>query len=174
MSPRVEWPISRLQPTPVEVIQLTPTGDDAKAGTYAMRLFPEAIPVRRTKNGVTQEQTHLANQDPVLNGSSLVRQVSDKAPRVTLLENHCFIDRGVWQVKKLRRGQIVELTPWITLVSLCSAPSEPQFVKRDRLSQARLYQSLLDSGLAKSRAEVARYFGVSRARVTQVLQRLER
>ena len=84
VSPRVEWPISRLQPTPVEVIQLTPTGDDAKTGTYALRLFPEAIPVRRTNNGVTQEKTHLANQDPVLSGSSLVRQVSDKAPRLGL------------------------------------------------------------------------------------------
>ncbi len=68
----------------VEVIQLTPTSEDAKAGTDAVRLFPEAIPVRRTKNSVTQEKTHLANQDPVLSGSSLVRQVSDKAPRLGL------------------------------------------------------------------------------------------
>ena len=84
VSPRAEGPISRFQPTPVEVIQLTPTGDDAKTGTYALRLFPEAILVRRTNNGVTQEKTHLANQDPVLSGSSLVRQVSDKAPRLGL------------------------------------------------------------------------------------------
>ena len=68
----------------VEVIQLTPTGDDAKTGTYAMRLFPEAIPVRRSKNGATQENTHLANQDSLLTESLLVRQVSESAPRLGL------------------------------------------------------------------------------------------
>lgn len=34
------------------------------------------------------------------------------------------------------------------------------------------YQSLLDSGQVSSRAELARFLGVSRARVTQVLKRL--
>ncbi len=37
---------------------------------------------------------------------------------------------------------------------------------------ARYYQSLMDSGSFESRAALARYLGVSRARVTQVLQRL--
>jgi hypothetical protein len=96
-----------------------------------------------------------------------------KAPQVTLLENRCLLDRGMWQVKKLRRRQVVELTPWITLIPLDSALSGPEFVKRDPLDLARLYQSLLDAGLAKCRADVARYFGVSRARVTQVLRRLK-
>lgn len=68
----------------VEVIQTTPSREDAKKGTYAMRLFPEAVPVRRTKNGAGQEKTHLANQDSVLTESSLVRQVSEKAPRLGL------------------------------------------------------------------------------------------
>ena len=35
------------------------------------------------------------------------------------------------------------------------------------------YQSLLDSGVVQTRAELARYLGVSRARVTQVLRRLD-
>lgn len=39
---------------------------------------------------------------------------------------------------------------------------------------AHYYQSLLDSGKAKTRAELARFLGVSRARVTQVLNRLKR
>ena len=39
---------------------------------------------------------------------------------------------------------------------------------------ARHYQSLLDSGEVSTRAELARHFGVSRARVTQVLKRLAR
>jgi len=37
---------------------------------------------------------------------------------------------------------------------------------------ARYYQSLLDSGQFENRAALARYLGVSRARVTQVLKRL--
>ena len=35
------------------------------------------------------------------------------------------------------------------------------------------YQSLLDSGEVRTRAELARYLGVSRAKVTQVLNRLK-
>ncbi len=35
------------------------------------------------------------------------------------------------------------------------------------------YQSLLDSGEVKTRAELARFLGVSSARVTQVLNRLK-
>ncbi len=34
------------------------------------------------------------------------------------------------------------------------------------------YQQLLDSGEVSTRAELARFLGVSRARVTQVLKRL--
>ncbi|MFI4851974.1 MAG: hypothetical protein ACIAZJ_22950 [Gimesia chilikensis] len=35
------------------------------------------------------------------------------------------------------------------------------------------YQSMLDSGEVSTRAELARHLGVSRARVTQVLNRLK-
>ena len=44
---------------------------------------------------------------------------------------------------------------------------------RDRMRLARHYQSLLDSGEVLTRAELARYLGVSRSRVTQVLNRLK-
>jgi Iron dependent repressor, N-terminal DNA binding domain len=44
---------------------------------------------------------------------------------------------------------------------------------RDPLRLARYYKSLLESGDFKTRAEVARFLGVSRARVTQVLKRLD-
>ncbi len=50
-----------------------------------------------------------------------------------------------------------------------AAPKEP----RDPLKLARYYQSLLDSGEFENRAAVARYLGVSRARVSQVLRRLK-
>ena len=66
----------------VEVIQMSPTADDAKKGTYVMRLFPEAIPVRRTRNGANREETHGTGDDPVLTESSLVREVGEKAPRL--------------------------------------------------------------------------------------------
>jgi hypothetical protein len=48
------------------------------------------------------------------------------------------------------------------------APKE----RRDPIQLARYYQSLLDSGKFESRAALARYLCVSRARVTQVLRRL--
>jgi hypothetical protein len=42
---------------------------------------------------------------------------------------------------------------------------------RNPLHLARCYASLLDSGKFESRADLAPYLGVSRARVTQVLRR---
>jgi hypothetical protein len=48
----------------------------------------------------------------------------------------------------------------------------PPKESRDPLKLARYYQSLLESGKFKNRASLAHYLGVSRARVTQVLQRL--
>jgi biotin operon repressor len=49
----------------------------------------------------------------------------------------------------------------------------PPKESRDPLKLASYYQSLLDSGHFESRAALARYLGVSRARVTQVLKRLD-
>lgn len=44
---------------------------------------------------------------------------------------------------------------------------------RDHFKLAQYYQSLLDSGKIENRAALARFLGVSRARVTQVLNRLK-
>jgi hypothetical protein len=44
---------------------------------------------------------------------------------------------------------------------------------RDPLKLARYYRSLLDAGKFENRAALARYLGVSRARVTQELRRPE-
>jgi hypothetical protein len=55
------------------------------------------------------------------------------------------------------------------------ATPEPKPVPKkcpDPLKLARYYQSLLDSGKFESRAALARYLGVSRARVTQVHKQL--
>lgn len=53
------------------------------------------------------------------------------------------------------------------------AASAEMSPRRDGLKLARYYQSLLDSGKFESRAALARFLGVSRARVTQVLKRLK-
>ncbi|MBR9802339.1 hypothetical protein GYB59_11900 [bacterium] len=41
------------------------------------------------------------------------------------------------------------------------------------MARARFYQSLLDNGIVESRAALSRHLGLSRARVTQVLKRLD-
>ena len=68
---------------------------------------------------------------------------------------------------------MIEIIPWNgssgTDPKFSSPPNEP----RDPLKLARYYQSLLDSGQFENRAALARYLGVSRARVTQVLHRLD-
>lgn len=67
---------------------------------------------------------------------------------------------------------MVEFYPWINSEELPEPAPTPQRVNRDPLDIARYYQSLLDSGVVGTRAELSRYLGVSRARVTQVLKRL--
>jgi hypothetical protein len=64
---------------------------------------------------------------------------------------------------------VIALLPWNG-----SSGPEPKAMARtketrDPLKLARYYRSLLDSGQFESRAALARYLGVSRARVTQVL-----
>ena len=65
------------------------------------------------------------------------------------------------------------LYPGITPEMIPEGTADGKRVKPDPLSRARYYQSLLDGGVAKNRADLARYLGVSRARVTQVLRRLK-
>lgn len=64
----------------VEVIQLRPMGSDGKSGTYVLRLFPEATPIRDGVGGVHPMSAENANGDPVLTESPSVREVSEKAP----------------------------------------------------------------------------------------------
>lgn len=61
---------------------------------------------------------------------------------------------------------------WNSILDRIQAESESAKPKRDRMRLAHHYQALLASGEVKSRAELARFLGVSRARVTQVLRRL--
>jgi hypothetical protein len=77
------------------------------------------------------------------------------------------------RLKRLRRAAFIEVTPWNGSSEpepqVSSGPKEP----RDPLKLAHRYQSLLDSGRFENRAALARYLGVSHARVTQVLNRLD-
>ena len=94
------------------------------------------------------------------------------SPRRSQLDSG-FIERGILQVKRLRRSPVIVLLPW-NAVSDAKPVREPApRVRRDPLKLARHYQSLMDSGKFESRAALARYLGVSRARVTQVLRRLK-
>jgi hypothetical protein len=64
------------------------------------------------------------------------------------------------------------LFPWNGYSDRKPDPKPDPKEHRDPLKLARYYQSLLDSGKFESRAALARYLGVSRPRVTQVLRRL--
>ncbi len=64
------------------------------------------------------------------------------------------------------------MLPWNGSSDPVPTPQPTQKEQRDPLKLARHYQSLLDSGQCENRAGLARYLGVSRARVTQVLRRL--
>jgi esterase/lipase len=52
-------------------------------------------------------------------------------------------------------------------------PSTPKKIYRNPISLAREYKKMLDSGEAKTKAELARIKDISRARVTQILNLLK-
>jgi hypothetical protein len=79
---------------------------------------------------------------------------------------------GTLQVKSLHRVPVIIVCPWNTPSGSKTNTNAPPQERRDPLKIARYYQSLMDSGSFESRAALARYLGVSRARVTQVLKRL--
>jgi hypothetical protein len=74
--------------------------------------------------------------------------------------------------KRLRRAAVIEVIPWNGSSELEIAVPSTSHEPRDPLMIARYYRSLLDSGQFENRAALARYLGVSRARVTQVLRRM--
>jgi hypothetical protein len=77
------------------------------------------------------------------------------------------------QVNRLRRSPVIVLFPWNAVLDGKLEPEPAPKEHRDPLKLARYYQSLMDSGTFESQAALARYLGVSRARVTQVLRRLK-
>jgi hypothetical protein len=99
--------------------------------------------------------------------------IRQEYPRGGLNSITGFVELGTLQIKRLHRIPVIAICPW-------NIPTEPKMnseaspkERRDPLNIARYYLSLMDSGSFESRAALARYLGVSRARVTQVLNRLK-
>jgi hypothetical protein len=97
--------------------------------------------------------------------------VRENSPRRSQLDP-CFVECGTLQLKRLRRAAVISLLPWNAVSNTKSNPKPAPNERRDPLKLARYYQSLLDTGKFESRAALARYLGVSRARVAHVLLRL--
>ena len=98
-------------------------------------------------------------------------RLKSRSPRLSQLDS-CLVERGTLQVNRLRRSPIIALFPWNVVSETERDPKPVPMEPRDPLKLARYYQSLLGSGRFESRAALARYLGVSRPRVTQVLRRL--
>lgn len=84
--------------------------------------------------------------------------------------NEGLVELGAYAVKHLRQRREYVLSPWNPIRATSATKKTPRY---DPLRLAKHYQSLLDSGQFESKAEMARFLGVSRARVTQVLNRLK-
>lgn len=147
----------------IDVVEISSDSTEHGTGSYAMNLLP----------GMIISVTITASNKDLLTKEPLVSDVDEKAPRGDHVANQLMIDQGAWEVKHLRREPRVLLYPWIKPSDIPSDTVGQQCVNRDPLALARSYQALLDAGIAESRAALARYLGVSRARVTQVLRRLD-
>jgi hypothetical protein len=96
-----------------------------------------------------------------------------KLPDPYSMRTSGLVEVGAFRINNLRRAPKVEFYPWNQVSAIPKPPRAPQKPRRDPMRLARYYQSLLDSGKFESRAALARHLGVSRARVTQVLRRLQ-
>ena len=95
------------------------------------------------------------------------------APRGVHYSNHGFVELGSYALNRLRRKPIIEFHAWNAPPTTENERNDPGKPCRDPLRLARYYQSLLDTGKFESRAALARFLGVSRANVTQALNRLK-
>ena len=96
-----------------------------------------------------------------------------ETPRGVLNSNRGFVELGSYGLNRLRRKPIIEFYAWNAPPTSNKEQNDPGKPVPDPLRLARYYQSLLDTDKFESRAALARFLGVSRARVTQVLNRLK-
>ncbi len=84
-----------------------------------------------------------------------------------------LVEVGAYCINNLRRSPKVEFYAWKPISGIPKPETARRKPKPDRMRLPVYYQSLLDSGEVKTRTELARFLGVSSARVTQVLNRLK-
>lgn len=84
-----------------------------------------------------------------------------------------LVELGVFHINRLRRSVTIDFYPWKPISDIPMPQNTPKQPRYDRMKLARRSQSLLDSGTVKTKAELARHLGISRARVTQVMKRLQ-
>ena len=163
----------------VHSLVLTAADKGAKHGTYALRLFPEIGPINpdegENDRGPNPNAPRKGPGDrAVLTENDVVRQFGEKAPQAALNTIHGFVELGAFRINRLQRPTTVELFPWNDPPTVPKPSPKSANSTRDPLVIARYYQSLMDSGKFEKRAALARFLGVSRARVTQVLNRLKK
>jgi hypothetical protein len=99
-------------------------------------------------------------------------ELRPEARRVSQHANRGLVEQGAYATRQLRQRRSYHFYPW----NRDAAKLEPQMARsaepRDRLRLASHYQALMDSGEFESRAALAQYLDVRRARVTRVLNRL--
>ena len=134
-------------------------------------LIRPALP-DRAKDWVETKKAGIGrSQLSLLTGVADQFRRSISAPRVVQHSHHGFVEFGAFS--RVSRG-VIALYPWNALPTIPETRPRKAVPTRDPLRLARYYQSLLDSGKFKTRADLARFLGVSRANVTQVLKRLDR
>lgn len=82
------------------------------------------------------------------------------------------MELGAWYFKHLRQSRTILTLPWKGLKSIPKPAPKPKVLRGDPKARARAreLQAMLDAGEVKNRAELARRLGLSRARITQILQ----
>lgn len=96
---------------------------------------------------------------------------TDEAPRGVHHTNQGLVELGAYAIKHLHQRRAYSFDPWNPIPERLSTEKTARY---DRVRLALYYKSLLDSGAFETRAALARHLGVSRARVTQVLKRLNK
>jgi hypothetical protein len=160
----------------VEVIEIRQTDPKKKAGSYAMVLFPEAVVDRPNpaEANARHNDDEPAEAGPLLRDGALVRGAPQKAPRPEDSEHRLLVEVGSWKIRNLRRDRRLEIHPWTPPETLRSGPQKRPVVKQSPAARARFYQNLIDSGVVKNKAELARTLGLSRARITQIMRHINK
>lgn len=151
----------------IAAIDIHQEEEDPSSGHMNIMLFEEELPGWKphlTQLNGAQEKT-LTFQP--LTGWNCERV--ERLPETVAARTGGFVELGSFAVRRLRRLPIIEFYPWNKPPATVKTPKS----RPDGLQLARYYQSLMESGTFENRAALARFLGVSRARVTQVLNRLK-